>query len=132
MVTGRASSASKTAGADACFSHVVFQHIPDPQVTLGYVREMGRVLRPGGWSAFQISNDPDIHRPRKVALRTRVAVALKREPSGRDDPAWLGSYIELDALRAAADDGGMDVERVEGQGTQYCCVLLRRRGPSYT
>ncbi len=33
--------------ADACFSHVVFQHIPDPAVTLGYVREMGRVLAPG-------------------------------------------------------------------------------------
>src|SRR3954470_2705623 len=44
------------ASVDAVVSHVVFQHIPDPQVTLGYVREMGRVLRPGGWAAFQISN----------------------------------------------------------------------------
>src|SRR3954453_9609069 len=43
---------------DACFSHVVFNHIPDPAITLGYVREMSRVLRPGGWSAFQVSNDP--------------------------------------------------------------------------
>ncbi len=50
------------ASADALVSHVVFQHIPDPLVTLGYVREMGRVLRPGGWAAFQISNDAEIHR----------------------------------------------------------------------
>src|SRR5690349_23658471 len=30
--------------ADAAVSHVVFQHIPDPQITLGYLREVGRVL----------------------------------------------------------------------------------------
>ena len=39
------------ASADVCFSYVVFQHIPDPHVTLGYVREIGRVLRPGGTAA---------------------------------------------------------------------------------
>ena len=48
---------------DGCFSHVVFQHIPDPPITLNYVREMGRVLRPGGWALFQVSNDPTIHQP---------------------------------------------------------------------
>src|SRR3954452_22158453 len=49
------------ASADGVFSWVVFQHIPDPEVTLGYVREMGRVLRPGGWACFGISDDPGIH-----------------------------------------------------------------------
>src|SRR3954470_12776284 len=44
--------------AGVCFSFVVFQHLPDPQITLDYVSEMGRVLQPGGWSAFQVSNDP--------------------------------------------------------------------------
>src|SRR3954447_5995377 len=39
-----------SASAEVCISHVVFQHIPDPAVTLGYVREIGRVLRPGGWA----------------------------------------------------------------------------------
>jgi SAM-dependent methyltransferase len=64
------------ASADACFSHVVFQHLPDPELTLGYVREMGRVLRPGGWAAFVLSTDPAAHRPRnrvgwRVARSTR-------------------------------------------------------------
>src|SRR3954451_17630061 len=27
--------------AGACFSFVVFQHVPDPAITLGYVRDMG-------------------------------------------------------------------------------------------
>jgi SAM-dependent methyltransferase len=113
--------------ADVCLSHVVLQHIPDPQVTLGYVREMGRVLKPGGWAGFQVSNAPEIHRPRSRGLRARAATLLGRMPRGQTDPAWLGSAIELDDLRRAASDGGLDVERVEGEGSQFCMVLARRR-----
>jgi SAM-dependent methyltransferase len=117
------------ASADAVISHVVFQHIPDPAVTLGYVREIGRVLRPGGWAAFQVSNDPVIHRRRtgREGLRIRLHALLRRGPGGQADPAWLGSAVELDDLRAAAGDGGMDVERISGAGTQMCFVLTRRR-----
>jgi ubiquinone/menaquinone biosynthesis C-methylase UbiE len=113
--------------ADACVSHVVFQHIPDPQVTLGYVRDMGRVLKPGGWSLFQVSNDPDIHRPARQGVRGRVARLAGRKPRGLEEAPWLGSSIDLDELRATADGAGMDIERVEGEGTQYCIVRLRRR-----
>jgi hypothetical protein len=82
---------------------------------------MGRVLRPGGWSAFQVSNEPRVHRRRR----------LRRGPSapGQGEPEWLGSAVDLAELRAAADQGGMDVERVTGEGTQFCLVLLRRREP---
>ena len=55
--------------ADGVFSHVVFQHLPDPAITLGYVREMGRVLRPGGWAGFQVSNAPEIHRRPRLGRR---------------------------------------------------------------
>jgi SAM-dependent methyltransferase len=117
-----------TASADACVSHVVFQHVPDPAITLCYVREMGRVLRPGGWAGFQVSNDPSIHRPRRGMARMRDALKalVGRAPRGQANPAWRGSAVDLDALRAAAADGGMEVERVEGEGTQYCLVLARR------
>jgi SAM-dependent methyltransferase len=110
---------------DAIVSLVVFQHIPDPAITLGYVREMGRVLRPGGWAAFQISNDPRIHRLRQP-LGQRAASLLRRAPRGQRDPAWLGSHVDLDALSEAATDAGLAVERVVGEGTQYCLVALRR------
>lgn len=99
--------------ADACFSHVVFQHIPDPEITLAYVREMGRVLRPGGWAAFQVSNDPHLHRPRP-------------EPGATASPYWLGSAIELADLRQAAAGAGMEIETISGAGTQWCLVLARR------
>lgn len=116
------------ASIDACVSHVVFQHIPDPEITYGYVREIGRVLRPGGWAAFQVSNDPGIHEPRRRTLRERVAgLRGGPKPRGQDDPSWLGSAVDLRRLHAAADDGQMDLGRVVGEGTQYCLVLANRR-----
>ena len=100
--------------AEACFSHVVFQHIPDPRVTLGYIGEMGRVLRAGGWAAFQVSNDPDPHRH---PLATGATAS----------PYWLGAAVELPALEQAATEAGLAVERVSGAGTQFCLVLARAR-----
>ncbi|HEY1593542.1 MAG TPA: class I SAM-dependent methyltransferase [Solirubrobacteraceae bacterium] len=113
---------------DACVSHVVFQHIPDPQITLSYVREIGRVLRPGGWAAFQISNNPRIHTGGSAlsGVRRVLLAAAGRAPRGQHDRRWRGSMVELDALRAAAADGSTRVERIVGEGTQFCCVLLRR------
>jgi len=117
------------AQADACVSHVVFQHMPDPRITLGYVREIGRVLRPGGWGAFQVSNDRHIHRRRRGRERMRLVLnaARGRAPRGQANPNWLGSAVDLDAVRDAASDGAMDVEGVAGEGTQLCYVLTRRR-----
>jgi SAM-dependent methyltransferase len=116
------------AGVDACLCWVVFQHIPDPQITLGYIREIGRVLRPGGWAAFQVSNDPGIHRERQDqrSIGSRLRRLTGRAPSGQNDPRWLGAAVDLDAVRAAAADGGLQIEAIENPGTQYCLVLVRR------
>ncbi len=113
---------------DVCVSHVVFQHIPDPGITLGYVAEMGRVLCPGGSAAFQVSNDARLHRRRPIMARAKHAVAalVGRAPRGQDDLAWRGSHVELDDIRRAAAAGSMEVERVVGVGTQFCYVLARR------
>jgi SAM-dependent methyltransferase len=113
---------------DACVSHVVFQHIPDPQVTLGYVREIGRVLAPGGWAAFQVSNDPRVHvaRPQIRSLKDRLAAAVGRRPRGQGEPEWLGSAVDMNELRAVAAGAGLLVDEVVGEGTQFCLVLVRR------
>jgi ubiquinone/menaquinone biosynthesis C-methylase UbiE len=126
---GRTITGVADASADGVFSHVVFQHIPDPRVTYGYVAEMGRVLRPGGWAAFHVSNDPSIHRPQsgRRALAHRALALAGRRPKGSTHAAWLGSAVDLGTLRTTAADAGLDVERVVGEGTQYCIVLLRRR-----
>jgi SAM-dependent methyltransferase len=115
---------------DVCHSLVVFHHIPDPEVTLGYVAEMGRVLRPGGWAGFQLSNDPSAHRPsaRRERLALAARSALRRGPRGREHPAWRGSAVDLGELDSVAQRAGMRTERVVREGTLFCLVLLRKEG----
>jgi SAM-dependent methyltransferase len=124
---GRTLAGVPDAWADGVLSHVVFQHLPDPGLTYGYVRDMGRVLRPGGWAAFQVSNDPAVHRPRGGVAR-RLRALAGRGPRGTGHPAWVGSAVDLDALRVAAADGHLDVSHLYGEGTQFCLVRLQRRG----
>jgi SAM-dependent methyltransferase len=114
-----------TASADGCFSHVVFQHLPDPELTLGYVREMARVLRPGGWAVFGVSTDPAVHRPRRRA-RWRLAALLRRGPRAQAHPAWLGSAVPLERLATCAEEADLELERVLHPGTQFTLVLGRR------
>jgi SAM-dependent methyltransferase len=111
--------------ADAVVSHVVFQHIPDPQITLGYIREVGRVLRSGGVAALHVSNDEQVHEL-KQPFGERIRATFGRAPKGQDHEAWTGSSVELEDVRAAATDGGMALEKVVGEGTQYMVVRLRR------
>ena len=42
---------------DFAFSSIVFQHIPSREVIETYVREVHRVLRPGGLFKFQVQGD---------------------------------------------------------------------------
>jgi SAM-dependent methyltransferase len=125
---GKTLAGVRDEAADVCFSHVVFQHIPDPAITLGYIEEIGRVLRPKGWALIQVSNDPDAHR-RRTPLSTRLRALTGRAPKGQQHPAWLGSAVDVGEAREAAERGGLDLERVWGAGTQFCELLLRK--PAY-
>jgi ubiquinone/menaquinone biosynthesis C-methylase UbiE len=116
------------ASVDVCVSHVVFRHIPDPAITLGYIREMGRVLKPGGLAAFELSNAPAPHVHAPTNRFPRLAAALGRAPRGTSDAAWVGSSVDLEDLRRTATEAGLRVERVLGEGTDFCAVLLRREG----
>jgi SAM-dependent methyltransferase len=110
------------AAAHGCFSHVVFQHVPDAEVTLGYVRDMGRVVRPGGWALFQVSTDPTVHdspAPRRLA-------GFGRRRRERPERAWWGSAVSEADLRAAAADGGLEIEALLDAGSQFTTVLARR------
>jgi SAM-dependent methyltransferase len=110
--------------ADGLISHLVFQHLPDPAIAYGYVAEIGRVLRPGGWAGLQVSNDPSVHRA--AAAPPRLAALLGRAPRGQRNGAWRGSAVELDGLRTAAGAAGLEVTRVTGEGTRFCYVRLER------
>lgn len=118
------------ASVDVCYSWVVFQHIPDPGVVCSYIREMGRVLRSGGWALFQVSDAPEIHRPdawpQDRRPLTRLLRLLGRAPRGCDAPEWLGCAVPRGELLSALAEGGLREERSVGSGTQYHLVLARK------
>lgn len=124
---GRGLTGIEDASADGVLSHVVFQHLPDPELTYGYVAEIGRVLRPGGWAAVQVSTDPGVHRPR-ARIGARVRALTRRGPKGTAHPAWLGSAVDLERLLAVAGEHGLELAAASGAGTQFTLLRLVRRG----
>jgi ubiquinone/menaquinone biosynthesis C-methylase UbiE len=56
---------------DFCFSYIVFQHIPDPAITLNYFREISRVLKHGGLFKVHV-------RSRRSQLLFRLAWKVRR------------------------------------------------------
>ena len=45
---------------DFAFSSIVFQHIPSREIIENYVREVGRLLRPGALFKFQVQGDSTV------------------------------------------------------------------------
>ncbi len=127
---GRDLSSFGDAEFDACYSFIVFQHIPDPEVTCRYIVEIGRVLKRGGWTLFHVSEQPDIHDRDTWEARhnwtERVAEWLGRRPRGCMDSRWLGSALSRPQLLDALERGGLRLQRTAGDGTQFCLVLASR------
>ncbi len=116
--------------ADGCFSFVTFQHIPDPEITLGYIREMARVVKPGGWAAFQLSTQSSVAWRPRLAARVRLGIRARfGGPHGQTHPAWVGSTVPEPALRAAVEDAGLRLERVTHPGTPFTAALATKATP---
>jgi SAM-dependent methyltransferase len=92
---------------DFAFSLLVFQHFPSMDVIESNIREVHRLLRPGGLFKFQVQGDPTI----------------KREP----DDTWLGVPLsEEDAVEMALRCG-FEPRYRHGAGTQYFWLWYFRR-----
>jgi SAM-dependent methyltransferase len=84
---------------DFAFSVIVFQHIPSREIIENYVREVNRLLRPGGLFKFQVQGSP--------------LVEVKAEGS------WVGvPYTEREA-REMAERCGFEMRYEHGAGGQY-------------
>jgi SAM-dependent methyltransferase len=127
---GESLAGIEDASHDAIVCHLVFDHIPSAKVQLGYVAEFARVLRPGGWAAFGLSTDPDAHQVRRRAghhsRRGFLQAMVGRAPGGQEEPEWVGAFVPLDALGAAAAQAGLELERIEGPNTRATFVAARR------
>ena len=108
---------------DVAFTHLVLQHVPDQATALRLVREMLRVLRPGG--AFLIEFNS---RPRQangggraaavwLAGVLRRAVARRRVYPLRVGPTWRGAVLDVRLVLEAVAERGGAVLSVDGRGT---------------
>ena len=99
---------------DHVLSYEVFQHIPDQDVIRGYLREIARVLRPGGTFGVQMRRGSDTPRQALVRalprpLRKAAGAALHRLgilPVQGDVDTWLGCIVPEDRALAWARAAG--------------------------
>jgi len=122
---------------DVCFSYIVFQHIPEISVILGYIREMGRVLKPDGLFLFQVNGYWRVkfpggrylmwgmkatHRLRKWGIGTRPLLRF-----GKLD-GWGGVPVPVAEIQATCADAGLGISSLVGIGTHFMWVMGSKTG----
>ena len=111
---------------DFCFSYIVFQHIPTEQAIFSYVREIGRVLRPGGLFKFQVQN---LARARRFAVvESKKVPWLKRKitVTAQHYDTWGGAYVDEGRLRRELARAKLHLLDLTGQGTRYMWAAGRK------
>jgi ubiquinone/menaquinone biosynthesis C-methylase UbiE len=125
------------ASFDFVFSYLVLQHVPAPEIVAGYLKEIGRVLAPGGWCHVQVNGESAmataanvgaLDRVRGWAARALAAAGLRptRGPRGLESPAWRGCRVPLAEARVFLDRAGLEWVRSSGEDTQYLWLTARR------
>ncbi len=130
---------------DFVFSYITFQHIPIASVTQQYIREIGRALKDGGYTYFQVNNARSSlcsmvrlrSRLRGVGRALRLSFLAQFGEGGGDrrgvvgpreleHPAYRGSRLSLGQLRTACTDGCLEIEDLQGLGSRELWVRARR------
>lgn len=89
---------------DFVYSYAVFQHIPSRDVVLEYMREIRRVLKPGGIFRGQFNG----------------------LPHGGDTNTWSGVAFSAGDIRAFTRDNGLQLLMLDGLQTQYMWTTWRK------
>jgi SAM-dependent methyltransferase len=106
-------------GADLCmfdncsfdfvYSFTVFQHIPDKELVLNYIREAQRVLKPGGVLACQ--------------LRGVSPIATELKPGAE---TWTGCWFSAEEVVTFAAAQRFPLVAISGIETQYTMTVFRK------
>ena len=91
---------------DFAFSVIVFQHIPSREIIESYVREVHRLLRPGGLFKFQVQGSP-----------------VEADP----EHSWVGDWFTQQQAREMADRCGFELRYEWGAGDQYYWLWYFKR-----
>lgn len=91
---------------DFVYSYAVFQHVPSREIVFAYMKEARRVLKPGGVFRFQVNGLPGMQEPADT---------------------WRGVSISAEEIAWFARENDFQLFALEGAGTQYQWVTLRKR-----
>ena len=94
---------------DFVFSYIVFQHVPERDAVVSYLREAHRVLTPGSFFKFQVQG---FRHPQYLA---------------QPNDTWNGVSFSAEEMDALAAEIGFDVVSTDGAGTQYFWLWWRKQ-----
>lgn len=93
---------------DFAFSYIVFQHIPEKEVVINYIKEAHRVLKPNNMFKFQVQG------------------YLGKEFLKAKKDTWLGVSFSEREINEIIRTLSFKVRNMEGQGTQYFWITLEK------
>jgi len=106
LVDGASLACYESEFFDYVYSYAVFQHIPSRDVVFSYLAEARRVLKPGGILRCQINGLP---------------------ATARQYTTWEGVRVSAREVAEFACANDFQFLAIEGAGTQYMWVTLRKR-----
>lgn len=125
------------------FSYIVLQHMPEPIFAIRYIREMLRVLKPGGVFQFQFNSVPQmtmnwkgrlawgiVDFPWALGFRqtSRGVASLLGLPPDMAGKSWRGASLDVKMVRETIDAGGAVVKEMTGETTPMTwCYGLKSR-----
>jgi SAM-dependent methyltransferase len=126
------------------FSYIVLQHMPEPSLAVHYIREMVRVLKPGGMFLFQFNSIPQMTMNwkgrlgwgivdfpwalgfRKLSQGVASLLGLSPEMAGK---SWRGPSLNVNMVRETLETSGAEVKEMTGEETPmtWCCGMKSRK-----
>ena len=118
---------------DLVYSYAVFQHIPEREFVLSYLREAVRVLAPGGllklhFNSLPRKGNPAIEPVAGWSLRAGSPPRAAALSSAAD--TWSGCSFQGEELALFCAEHGLQLLALEGFDTQYLWMTARKQRPA--
>jgi cyclopropane fatty-acyl-phospholipid synthase-like methyltransferase len=125
LIDGVDLSCVRAESIDLAVSFAVFTHLPSSRWTRTYIREIARVLRPGGQTAFHVnsSSGSSWWAMRRGAKAIIGPVADRRRRWNR---SFQGSAMSPSKLRRCVADAGLQMLEMRNPRTLFTMVYARK------